>query len=210
MLGARGDLQVLAIALQSLDEPYAQPAGKIRIFAIGFMPSAPAGITENVDVRAPHGQTLVNVAVAMRRLPVVLCARFGADDACHHFVEVLVENCRQTNRLREHRRRARTRHAVQGFIPPVIRRNAQPRNGRRVKTELGGLLLQRHLRNQLVCQSACFITIHHRNVSPFLFQGILMYISTKKQKLLLISHKNFHEIRPFSAKRYGATSNSLL
>jgi len=37
-----------------------------------------------------------------------------------------------------------------------------------------------------------------------------MYISTKKQKLLLISHKNFHEIRPFSAKRYGATSNSLL
>ena len=33
---------------------------------------------------------------------------------------------------------------------------------------------------------------------------------TKKQKFLLISHKNFHEIRPFSAKRYGATSNSLL
>lgn len=41
-------------------------------------------------------------------------------------------------------------------------------------------------------------------------KGILMYISTKKQKFLLISHKNFHEIRPFSAKRYGATSNSLL
>ena len=182
MLGARGDLQVLAIALQSLDEPYAQPAGKIRVFAIGFMPSAPAGITENVDVRAPHGQALVNVAVAMRRLPVVLRARFGADDACHHFVEVLVENRRQTNRLREHRRRARARHAVQGFIPPVICRNAQPRNGRRVKTELGGLLLQRHLRNQLVRQSACFITIHHRNVSPFLFQGDTLCTFPPKSK----------------------------
>ena len=182
MLGARGDLEVLAIALQALDEPYAQPAGKIRIFTICLMTAAPARVTEDVDVRAPHGQALVNVAVAMRRLPVVFRARLGADDACHHFVEVLVENRRQANRLREHRRRARARHAVQGFIPPVIRRNAQPRNGRRVKTELGGLLLQRHLRNQLVCQSACFITIHHRNVSPFLFQGDTLCTFPPKSK----------------------------
>ena len=65
MLGARGDLEVLAIALQALDEPYAQPAGKIRIFTICLMTAAPARVTEDVDVRAPQGQALVNVTVAV-------------------------------------------------------------------------------------------------------------------------------------------------
>ena len=70
MLGARGDLEILAIALQALDEPYAQPAGKIRIFTICLMTAAPAWVTEDVDVRAPHGQALVNVAVACADCPL--------------------------------------------------------------------------------------------------------------------------------------------
>ena len=76
-------------------------------------------------------------------------------------MEVLIENGRQTDGLGEHSRRAGTGNAVEGLIPPVVGGDAQTGDGGRVKAQLSGLLLQRHLGNELMCQTAGFFTIHH-------------------------------------------------
>ena len=159
VLGAGSDLQVLAVTLQTLDEPHAQAGGQVGILAVGFMAAAPSGVTEDVDVGAPHGQALVNVPILMGSLAVVLGAGLLADDLGDLLVEVLVKDRRQTDGLGEHSGRTCAGYAMERFIPPVVGRDAQTRNGRGVETQLGGLFLQRHLGNQVMRHPAGFVTV---------------------------------------------------
>ena len=43
---------VRVIALHTFHKAYTQARGQVRIFAIGFVPSAPARVTEDIYVRA--------------------------------------------------------------------------------------------------------------------------------------------------------------
>ena len=167
VLGAGGRLEVLALALQALDEAHAQAGGQVGILAVGLMAAAPAGITEDVDVGAPHGQALVDVAILMGCLAVVLGTGFMADDLGDLLMEIFVKDSSQTDRLGEHRCRTGTGDAMEGFVPPVIGRDAQTRNGGRVEAQLGGLLLQSHLRNQFMGLTTGFFSVHHMKICSF-------------------------------------------
>src|SRR5438105_14260216 len=47
------------ISLQAAYERYGEPSCQKRVFAVGFLPSAPARITENVDVGRPDRESRV-------------------------------------------------------------------------------------------------------------------------------------------------------
>ena len=134
VLGAGSHLQVLAVALQALDVAHAQAGGQIGILTVGFVAAAPAGITEDVDVGAPHAQALINIAVLMNGLAVVLGARLMADDLGDLLMEVLIENSCQTDSLGEHGGRAGAGNAMECLIPPVVSRDAQMGDRRGVET----------------------------------------------------------------------------
>ena len=72
VLAAGSSLQVFSISLQSTDKADAEPTRQIRIFPIGLMATAPARIPENVDIRAPDSQALINVTISVAALAIVL------------------------------------------------------------------------------------------------------------------------------------------
>ena len=56
--------------------------------------------------------------------------------------------------------RAGAGYAVERLVPPVVGRNAQPVNGRRVVAQLAGSLLHRHLDDQRRCLLPCLFAVH--------------------------------------------------
>ncbi len=61
MFHSGNSLEVLrVIALQALDELNAKPSGQKRILAVGFLPSPPSRIPEDIDVGGPESQSLVS------------------------------------------------------------------------------------------------------------------------------------------------------
>ena len=161
MLGAGRRPQVSAVvasipALNSLDEPDAEPGCQERILAVGLMSSAPSGIAENIHIGRPEGQSLVDVPVIVCRLRIVFRASLPRDAGADFLHQILVKSCRQANGLREHGCGSGPGNAMQRFVPPVILRNIQSRNGRRVIAQLRGLFLQRHSGYQLLCAFSGF------------------------------------------------------
>ena len=63
MLCTSGSFQYLATALQSFYIRLAAFSGKIGVFTIGLMTSAPAWISENIYIRCPKGKTFVYIPV---------------------------------------------------------------------------------------------------------------------------------------------------
>ena len=152
VLGAGRRLEVLfVVALQALDKAHAQARGEIGVLAVGLVAAAPARVAEDVDVRRPEGQPLVDVAVALAHALVVLGAALGGDDGADLLHKVCVEHGGHGDGLREHGGRARARHAVQRLVPPVIGGYAQPLDGRGCVDHLAGLFLQRHAGDQVLC-----------------------------------------------------------
>ena len=82
MLGARNRLHVLRIiALQAANEGDAELGGEERVFTVGFLPTAPARVAEDVDIRRIEIEpdVLATVAVVGGDVVVVLGAAFGGD-----------------------------------------------------------------------------------------------------------------------------------
>ena len=65
VLGTGCRAQGLALALKASDKGFAEPGGQVGVFAVGLMAAPPSGITEDIDIRGPHVQSVVNVAVAL-------------------------------------------------------------------------------------------------------------------------------------------------
>ena len=151
VLGAGRGLHValFVLLLKRFDELRAELAGQIGILAIRLVAAAPARIAKDVDIGRPEGQALVDVAVAARGLRVVLCAPLGGDDLAHAADQRAVKRRRHADRLREHRGRAGARHAMQRLVPPVVRGNSEPGNGRGVVAQHGRALFKRHLGDEL-------------------------------------------------------------
>ena len=170
VLAAGGGFQVPAVALQALDEADAQTAGQIGILAVGFMAAAPAGIAENVDIRAPDGQSLIDIPVLMGALAVVLGPGLVGDDGGDFLLHVLVKHGGQADGLGEDGRRAGAGYAVKHLVPPVVGGHAEPRNGRRIIFQLGGFFLQGHAGYQIFCPAGRFASVSHGGLLNFGFK----------------------------------------
>ena len=108
------------VSLQAFHYGNPHPFCQVRIFSIGFHATAPAGITEDIDIRRPKGQAFVAVIFFIFLILMV----FGASFIAHHrkcFVQcVVVESRRHRDSLWENSRFSGTCDTVQGFVPPIV------------------------------------------------------------------------------------------
>ena len=145
VLGTSKKLAILAVGrtLKSSHHSQTHAGSEIRVFTVGFLPTSPTWVTEDVDVRSPERKTLVHLhqsALRCKRcLGTCLIAHSGIDlvDEC------IVERCSHSHRDGEHRGIAITPHSMQCLVPPVELRNAQTRNGWRVVLHESRFFLQR-------------------------------------------------------------------
>ena len=79
------------VTLQSGDESHSHAAGKVRIFAVGFLAASPARVAEDVDIRRPEVEPFHDVAASGFDRLIMLGARFGTDDDRHLVNQRLIE-----------------------------------------------------------------------------------------------------------------------
>ena len=166
MLAAGGDLQVFSVSLEAFDEADAQTGGQIGILAVGFVTAAPPRIAENVDIRAPNRQPLIDIPVAVGALAVIFRTGLPGNCGGDFFLEILVEDGGQADGLGENGGRSGAGNPVEHFIPPVVGGNTEPRDGRRVVFQLGSFFLNRHFCDQFSGLCGSFFSVSHHFRSP--------------------------------------------
>ena len=179
MFAAGGDFQVFPVALESFDEPDAEPGGQIGILAVGLVAPAPSRVAEDVDIRTPDGQPLIDIAVAVGALAVELGAGLTGNHRSDLFLEILVEHGGQADGLGKDGRRAGAGNPVQHLVPPVVGRNAEPRNRGSVVFQLGGLFLNCHFRDQFPGFRGSFFSVSHDSGLLFFFLFRVQSVSAK-------------------------------
>ena len=75
-------LQGISISLQAFYKRHTKTACQIRILSICLMTAPPARIAENVDIRRPEGQSLVNITVVFGRAGIVFCTSLCRNHIC--------------------------------------------------------------------------------------------------------------------------------
>ena len=105
MLCACCRLEEFSVALKPFDESAADRRGKERILAAGLLPSSPAGIAENVNVRRPVGEPLIYASVAETLTLIVFCPTFGRNSIRDLADKRGIEACREGDRLRKNGRK---------------------------------------------------------------------------------------------------------
>ena len=165
MLGAGGGFQVFPVSLQAPDIGLAQLGGQGGVLAIGLMAPAPAGVTENIDVGGPEGQTLIDIPVSLFGQGVVLGPALGGGDVSKALHHIRVKGRCHADGLGEAGGDASPGHAVKGLVPPVVFRDVQAVQGRSVIAQLGGCFQHIHLGNQCFGHFLCFCAVHLS--SPF-------------------------------------------
>ena len=153
VLGRGDGLQVARIAaLHACDEGYGQPAGQVRVFAVGLLTAPPAGVPEDVDVRRPVVEIGDAAGSGARRhlghgrlahRLVELRTGFGGDDVGHLVHQHRIERGAEPDRFGKHRG-APLSDAVQRLVPPVVDGHAETRNRGGAVLHLQHLLFQRH------------------------------------------------------------------
>jgi len=137
VLGRRRDLQVCGItSLEPFHHGHANPAGQEWVFSIGLLSTSPAGIAEDVDVRRPEGESLVDTPIALADGLVMLGSRLGGGHLGHLLDEWYVPRGCHANGLRKDGCDPGARHAVQAFVPPVVGGDPQALDGGRVMHHL--------------------------------------------------------------------------
>ena len=81
---------------------------------------------------------------------VVLGASFGRNDIGDAMNKVGVPGGSEADGLRENRSVSRARDTVQAFVPPVISRNSEARDGAGNVLHLRSFFVERHAGNQVV------------------------------------------------------------
>ena len=151
MLRRRDRLEVeRMVPLHAFHELHSQPAGQVRVFAEGLHAASPPGITEDVDVWRPEGESLVDPSYPLFNGVVMLCAGFIRNRRGNTEHQLGIPHCREPDRLRKNRGPSRPCNAMQGFIPPVIGGYAEAFNRRRIVEGLLHLLVQRHSPNEVI------------------------------------------------------------
>ena len=151
VLGAGRSFQIRrVVALEAAHKSRAHLPGEERVLAPCLLPAPPAGIPEDVDIWTPEGKPLVEqvAAVAAQRL-VELRTALVADRAGDALDQRRIPRGGHADGLREDGRAAVARHAVQGLVPIVVGRDAQPGNGRAGVAHLADLLVQRQAADEV-------------------------------------------------------------
>ena len=128
------------IALESFNELNCHTAGEEGVLAIGFLPASPARITEDVDVGRPECQSGIYAPYIIAEEVMVFGPCFIGDGRGHPEHQVFIKGGGQPYGLRKYRGFSGPCHTVQAFIPPVVGRYSQTRNGFTVVEELGDFL----------------------------------------------------------------------
>ena len=118
-----------SITLKSFYEFHAKSGRQIWILTIGFMPSAPSRISENVYIGGPESKTLVNISVFFCRICIVFCSSLSCNDIANFFHLFIVKYCSHCNCLWEHGCHTCSGHSMQCFIPVIVCRNTQSFHG---------------------------------------------------------------------------------
>ena len=134
MLRAGGGLHIFTVSLKTFYKSGSQFSGEVRVLSVGLMTPAPSGITENVDIRRPEGQSLINIPVIVLHILIVFRSSLSGNNLRHLMKKLRIKAGCQTDRLRKNRRLTASGHAMKSLIPPVVRRNPQVSDGRRVVT----------------------------------------------------------------------------
>ncbi len=157
MLGAGQQLFILLVprSLQSAHDCQAHARSQIRVFAVSFLAASPARVAENVDVRCPKRDALVDFRMSLVSGYVVLGPRLGA-----HHVETLMHQCVVPRGSQRHRNGKDggltvTAHTVQCLAPPVEFRNAKSRDGLRLVLQQTHLFLQHEASAQILGTHLC-------------------------------------------------------
>ena len=137
MLGtSMGLVVLLVITLHALYILDTEDGHQIRVLSVGLLAAAPAGIAEDVDVRAPEGQLGIARIVAglitdiedvvVRTVPIGAgLVRYGRENLVD---AVGIEGCGHADRLGIHGVSVLT-DAVACLAPPVVGRDAEPVDG---------------------------------------------------------------------------------
>ena len=150
VLGRGHHFQIFGIVpLQPGDKGQAHARSEIGILTVGLLPSAPARIAKDVDVRRPYGQAKVDAVVAVGDGIGVFGSRFGGDGVSHGMHQAGIPGCGQANGLGKDGGIAGACHAMQPLVPPGVFGDAQPRNGRRGHGHLGDFLFRRQAPDQV-------------------------------------------------------------
>ena len=137
VLGAGMSLQVVVVvALHAEHGLHTEYGIQIGILATGLLSASPAGVTEDVDIRAPERQLgvagIVGLAHSHMLHTVVGAVPVGAGlvaDLREHIVdEFLAEGSSHADGLRIDGVVTLT-HTMTGFAPPVVGGDAQPLDG---------------------------------------------------------------------------------
>ena len=160
MLGTGGSFQCITAALQPAYKSFSKAGGQIWVFTVGLVPASPPGIAENIDVRRPHCQAVIYVPVSFCQEGIIFCPRFCGNGVCNLLQKFIVKHGGHPNGLRKACRSSAASKPVQRFIPPVVFRDAQPFDGRRVKPQLASLFLDGHFRDKLFRLFSGFFSSH--------------------------------------------------
>ena len=125
MFGTGCCLHCIPISLKCFYKGNSQFFCKIRIFPISFMASTPSWITENIDIRRPERQSLINISVTVYGICIIPCSALCCHDTGHLCHTFPVKSCRHSDRLWKNRCLPCSGNTVKSLIPPVIRRNSQ-------------------------------------------------------------------------------------
>ncbi len=130
VFGSGDRLEVARIvALEALDKGDAEAAGEEGILAVGLLAAAPARIAEDVDVRRPEGEPLVNAALALADEFVVLGASLVADHRGDAANKRFIPGGPEPDGLGKDRGDAGPGDPVQGLVPPVAGGDAEAGDG---------------------------------------------------------------------------------
>jgi len=133
----RGDHaeELWIIALHADHKGHAHAAGQVRVLTLGFLSSSPARIAEDIDIRRPEGETEELLLLLMAHGFVVLGARFGGGDLAHAVNQRCIPRGPHSNHLREVRRVARKRGAMEALVCVLPSKGAKIMAERRAARE---------------------------------------------------------------------------
>ena len=166
MFGARRRTHIRAVSLKSANEGDAQPARKKRVLPVCLVPSSPAGISEQIDIRRPESEPLIDVPIVLQRGSIILRPAFDCDGRRDSFKKGIVKGRSQADRLRKTRRGPRTRHSVERFVPPIVRRYAEAGDGGRLICQLPGFLFDGHASDKLLRTRSKIVWCIHLMLLP--------------------------------------------
>src|SRR5665213_2081967 len=126
------------VSLKTANKSDAKLRREERVFAVGFLPAAPARVADNVEVGGVEVE-----ADVLARVAIVFGAAFRGDDISFLVNQRHVPGGRHADGLGKDGGDSSVAYAVQTFIAMTVSGDAEPWNAGRIGQDLRRLFLQR-------------------------------------------------------------------